>query len=409
MSYGSGAYGLIPFGSTPILGPSAVREIGDFQFNVKAKSEGYTIRIEWSVPLVSDAPTWTRRIKILRKKGEWPQSYDDSGASIVIDDVYPAIAEDYFIDQTGLEAGVIYYYALFAERNDGNWISDKIANRDSAYPYDRWGFVEYMYDSLPRGYRSEDVDVQHLYQFLSVIGAIFDNSKTDIENLLTLFSIDEVHDDLIYLMDRKVGWPTWHDANGLKRREDAAEAVDFYKIKGRAAAYDQLLSGISSWDLTVVEGWKYVLFTNGLYNSTIVDTTNPDTIRLMGRIDDINKYINDSNGWHSVSGLGFFLEEIPGVSGPITSSMIERSFELIEWSKASYVTYGLIFTPVSEEEIAATDITDEYEDIYGYLYGSTIEELSYETSDLGLFVTNDLTKTTNTLTDRIFHPDINYI
>lgn len=410
MSYGTGPYGITFWGGTPLLAPPVIREIGEFEFTVKAKIEGFAIRIEYSVPTPAEAPDWGRRLRILRKQGEWPQSWDDAGAQVLVDDVYPALSGDYWIEQTGLEAGTIYYYALFAQRIDGAWINDVKLNRGSAYPYDRWGAVDYMFGTLPRGFRSEDAAVGHLYQFLSILGALVDNIKTDAEHLLTLMEIDAIHDDLIQLLDKKLGWPTWHAAGGLQRRVETSQAVDLYKLLGREVSYEQMLEGISDWEATIVEGWRYVFFSNDRFGSKTPDMTDPDNIRLRGRIDDVLKYTNDGNGWHAVTGLGFFLEEILGISGPFTSETVDRVRELIEWGKASYVTYGMIMTPMTEESVSlASDVIEEWEELLTYLIDQLIEEFGWTTTDWTLFESNDAACTTTTLTDRVFHEDLEYL
>jgi len=409
MSYGLGIFGLTFFGNPPVPAMPVVRELGDFRFVVKAKSEGYAIRIDWHVPLPADSPDWSRRLRILRKQGEWPQRWDDD-ALVIVDSVYPILDGDYFIEQTGLEAGTTYYYALFQERLDGSWVNDRIANRGSAYPYDRWGAVDYMFDTLPRGYRSEDASVGHLYQFLGILGALVDNAKTDAEHLLTLMEIGSIHDDLIYLLDMKLGWPTWFAAGGLQRRRDTARAVDLYKILGREASYAQMLEAVSDWEATIAEGWKYVMFSNGRFESKTPDMSDPDNIRLRGRIDDILKYTPDTDGWHSVNGLGFFLEEIPGISAGLTSAMVDRFLELIEWGKASYVNYQLIVVPVTEEVFPLEDfVIEELLVIYTPVIAPLIEEEPWTTSSWSLFTSNDLNETTNTVDDRTFHNDIVYV
>jgi hypothetical protein len=388
MSYGWGLGwgGIELWGSVGIPAAQISRELGEFNFSCKALFQGNSIEFSFTVPEVADAPQWTRRLRVLRKQGEWPQSWDDSDAYESLDDVFP-LSGTYTITETGLEAGVIYYYVLFAEGTDGVWVSDPILNRCSKYPYNRWGFVDYTYNSLPRGYRSEDATLLHLYQFLSVFGAMLDSIKTDTENLLSLFSIDEIHDDLIYLIDKKLGWPTWHVAGGLQRRIETTQAVDLYKLLGRAAGYEQLLEGVSEWDATIVEGWKYVMFSNGLFGSTTPDMTDPDVIRLRGRIEDVLKYTPDTDGWHSVTGLGFFLQEIPGVSEEISEAMLDRTVFLIDWSKASYVTYGLIAQPTIDELVRVAE-ESFYDDLFIHYESQGVtdeEDLGYTTSSWTLF------------------------
>lgn len=410
MTWGIGPYGISAWGYASIYGSVPVRALGDFHFEVISRMEGWSLRIRYSVPAPADAPEWNRHLRILRKRGEWPQSWDDPDATVVVDDYYPTLAQSYFLDDENLEAGTIYYYALYQERVDGVWISDRTTDRDSAYPHDRWGFVDYMFNTLPRGYRTQDANSGHLYQFLSIMGALFDCAKTDVEHIRTLMEIDNIHDDLLYLIDLRIGWPTWFSAGGRQRRQDTKRAVDLYKLLGRSVAYEQMLEAVSDWEATILEGWRYVMFSNGRFDSTTPDTTDPELIRLIGRQGDRLKYTNDTNGWHSVSGLAFYLEEIPGISGPFTTSMVQRYLELIEWGKASYVTYGLTVRPVSEEDfLLESFVLEEYLTIRMPIITPLIEELGWTSTDLTLFTSLDSSSTTNTLADRTFHNDIEYL
>lgn len=263
VGYGTGGYALgEPWGSVLFAAPPSPRSLGPFGFECLAKSEGFSILVSFTAPEPADAPEWLRQVRILRKVGEWPQSFDDPGASVVLDDIFPA-AGTFSVLQEELVQGQIYYYALFAKRTDGAWVHDRFLDRCSSYPYDRWGACDYMFASLPRGFRSQDVGFDHLYGFICIFGTLVDDLKTDVEHLKTLFEIDNIHDDLIFLLDRTIGWPTWHATGGLQRRRETADAVSVYKIKGREAAYAQVLGEISNWELVLVEGWRYVMFSNG--------------------------------------------------------------------------------------------------------------------------------------------------
>ncbi len=108
---------------------------------------------------------------------------------------------------------------------------------------------------------------------------------------------------------------------------------------------------------------------------------------MRGRIDDVLKYTPDTEGWHSVTGLGFFLQEIPGVSEGISESMLDRTVFLIEWSKATYVTYGLIAQPTTDElvRVAEESFFDDILIHYESQGVTTEEDLGYTTSSWDLF------------------------
>jgi len=412
--------GVNPFGVSgnagSAAGPAQDRSLGEFNFQVKARPEGNDIELTIDVPSSIEAPNWNRNLRILRKLGSYPTGYADTGATVFLIKSYASISG---VTETHTDAsllpGQVYYYSLYAERNDATWIHDKYVNRGSAYPYANWGAGACLFSSMPKGWRRADVPTGHLEAYLQIFGAHIEAIKTDNEHLKSLFEIDGVHADLLEYLDDKIAWPTWAAADTLQQRKETALAVDIYKKIGRAEAYENLLEGVSDWAAEIVEGWKYVMFSNGKYDSITPDTTDPDLLPNVGLITDKMKYTNSSSDWHSVSGLVFLMSEIAGVSGPFTSEMISRYHELIELAKATYVNYYVKLLPSYDEDYSLTSVTDEWDLGMDTLYSPetvslTIEEdLEYSTSDATLFVSNATASTTNTITDRTFHRALAYV
>ena len=405
--------GVNPFGVSSSVGsasgPSDGRSLGPFAFTVEALSEGGDIRISLTIPAITASPDWNRDLKILRKLGAYPDGNSDTDAEIFLSKSYAAIGSvTETHDDTGLLPGQIYYYSLYAQRNDGSWIHDRLQDRGTAYPYDRWGSAEYMFGSQPFGWQKADADGDgHLEDFLNMFGALADNIKTDAENLLTLFEIDSIHADLLEYLDDKIAWPTWYAVESLQRRKETAEAVDLYKLIGREAAYIQLLEEVSDWDAEIVEGWRYVMFTNYKFQSITPDSTDPATLPNIGLISDIVKYTNDNSSWHSLTGLVFMLSQIPGVSGPFTSTMVSRYEELIEFAKATYVNHQLILIPIDEDDFEMTRVVDTWDhgfDVYIYSedYPSILEtDLGYTTTSAALFESYGPAVTYTSLTNNV--------
>jgi hypothetical protein len=326
--------------------------VDNVQFYCNISATGYC---EFDDISIAGYP-WDGAFKLLWKQGEYPQSHDDSAARIIISDICNPydIAEWWEQEEIGLVAGQIYYYAIFARNELGVWKHNSFSNRASAYPYDRWGSATYMFKSLPTGWRTADVETGgDLEDFMTIFGALFDNIKTDCEHLLTLFDANEVHADLLYLLDRKVGWPTWFAAGALQRRQETLAAVTLYKYGiGRKGAYESAIENISDWDAHLVEGWRYVFFSNGRFNSKTPDLSTQTKIDNIfakrGQRDDLLKYTSANNSWHSVAGLGLFLEFIDGTSGPLTNAMMKRYVELVEdYLKVSYAIVEFFLEPDS--------------------------------------------------------------
>ena len=317
-------------------------------FTVVAKSEGGAIKLTWSVPEPLDYPDWGYRIRILRKTHEWPQRVDDPDAQLVTDQQYlpGSGSQDLELTQTGLVPGKIYYYALYELGADQEWVMDDHHNRRSAYPYSRWGCGEYLFSSLPRGWKTDDAGVDDLYDLLTIFGALCDDIKTDCEHLLSLFNIDEVHEELLWMLEFKVYWPGWKTVGGIARKKELKNAVDLAKVRGREDAFVSLLEQTCAWVAEIVEGWKYVMFSNGLYGSKTPDLSTPasrDEIQdNMGLQTDVLHYTNANYGRNSVGGLGIYLQEILSVSMEYSPDLLSRWKQLISWSKGCWVTYDLV-------------------------------------------------------------------
>lgn len=335
----------------------------DAEFEVKALSIGYALRITWVTPNTLDVLDWNGRIRILRKADEWPQSWEDPDAEIISDEVTTTPTDNEII-QSDLAPGKIFYYTLYMQRTDNYWVEDPVNNRQSAYSYDRWGNTDYMYGSMPKGWQIDDniIEDRSLYNFIEIFGALADNIKTDTENLLTLFSAEEIHADLLWMIDAKLYWPTWDAIGAIQRRKETLNAVDNYKIFGTEPGYESILQEASLWDVEVYEGWRYVMFTNWRFGSTTPDTTDPEILPNIGDIEDKLKYINDSEGWHSVNGLVFEMTDVPGVSAELTEDIISRWYQLIDFSKASYVNYEIIIAPIISEELSLVP-EDDWDDV----------------------------------------------
>jgi hypothetical protein len=406
LGWGVQYWGIDYWGS---VGPSEIATLfGEFNFTVVPKPEGYAIKITLTTPESADSPAWNRRFRILRKQNEWPQNPFDTDVEVITDEVEPGQVDKEYFD-TGLISNEIYYYALFLQDTQDQWLSTRV-HKGSAYPFDRWGMGDYIYESLPRGWRTADTSLD-LKNFCQIIGATADDLKTDAEHLQSMFTIEEVHEELLPVADSKVGWPTWVVAGGIQKRQDSISAVDTYKVIGTEIGYKQLVETSTDWQLTVAQGWRYLLWTNSV-ECTTPDLTDPLIRKDIGGFEDTLKYLNDPAKWQSLTGLGFYLTEIPGITGPLTQTMWNRVLELLEWGKACYVVYQVKVVPITEEQYLANWIVDEspfplvsYSDSISIVQD---EELFPWSETLDLFMTNTSASITNDASDRMFHEYLSF-
>lgn len=399
-----------PMGS--LSGPFTGEEIGAFQFSARGDSLGGAILVSLEAPEAADSPLWDRWVRVLRKQGEWPRSWDDAGASVVLQAEYP-VAQSVSLVDSNLAPGQVYYYALYALRTDGVWVSDTALGRKWAYPYFRWGFADTLFQAMPRGAQSSDQELGHFQLFLSIFGALLDDMKTDCEHLLTLFNIDEICEDLLPFLDAKIAWPTYSAAGGLQKRRETAAAVDLYRLLGTESGYESMLSEVAGWNCEVIEGWRYCMFTNGRFGCTTPDLTDPALPGLMGTTADRVKYCSsgEPRNWHSVSGLLFALYEIPGVSEGLEQVQVNRLTELIQWGKATFVNYGLMVIPTTEEVVPLSEDGHLGDVVYAAEYSGEPEEtiLPDTTLSWSLLLTMDPLASTCSMVDRTFHSALEYL
>lgn len=413
---GTTSFGYIPLGSVPSSGESY--STGDFNFSVVAHPVGGKIVVSYSVPAAADAPLWSRELKVLRKRYEWPGSYDDSQCVTIINTTYGSGAQTVTIeDTTDIVPDTTYYYALYELRVDGYWLLDPTVSRKSAYAYSSWGFSDYLFSSLPAGWQRADSTSSggtgDLKRFMDIFGGAFDSIKSDIEQLGTLYEIETLHADLIRFLDQKIGWPTWHAIGAIKKRLETEDAVDIFKVIGTRTAITATMEDIYGWTTEIVEGWKYVMFSNGLFGCTTPDLADPKYKSNIGLITDYLKYVNDGSdetSWHCVNGLAVYLTDTPGSEG-ISSDSLSRYAELLNFVKAAYANVKFIVIPIDEDVYDLDWVVDSYEEITAYpgYEEFTEEDMGYTTSDLALFLSNDATTVTNDLADRTFHSAIEYV
>ncbi len=345
----------------------------DTDFNVHARGQGFSLEISWITLDVLDVLDWIGRIRILRKTDEWPLSWDDPDATLIVDQTYTTPTSNTII-QDDLVEGKIYYYTLFMQRTDEYWIEDKVNNRRSAYPYGRWGHADYLFGSFPKGWQIDDsLGTGDLLGISTIFGALFDNMKTDTENLLSLCSVDDIHTDLLWMLDDKIKWPTWDQIGAVQQRKESLAAVDNYKLFGTEPGYESILSQTSGWDVEIWEGWRWTMFSNGKFGCTTPDTTDTQLIPSIGTFPnntdpllatdpgDRLRYTNDTLEWHSVNGIAVEAVDIPGISEELTEAIIARWYDLLEFSRASYVNYQLVIDPQIIEETPGLPI-DSWED-----------------------------------------------
>lgn len=388
--------------------------LGDFGFRIENIYGEKSLRVSVDIPKEGAFLGWTGRIRILMKQGEYPRGPFDGEALLVADEVYEEEGTRSFTS-TDLAAGETYYYSLYEYREDGAWVHDPQNGRVSQYPYGRWGIGDYLYSCLPSGWRSEDTRVGgDLRAFVEMVSLLFEGAKTEAENLLSLFSVTDIDETLLPLLDDRIGWPTWETAPGKRKREDTLRAVPWNKKKGTDDSYASLLGEILGWEATPVEGWRFVMFSNGEYGSKTPDFSGGNGVVLrekMGTDQDLLKYCNDTVGWHGMTGIGIFLQEVIGIGDAVREDALDRARFVLEKFGASYANFELLFYPVRVEEGwgPALEEWSPWEDILSFAYAGSADEDAGATSDCSLFLSTTAGSVTTDSGWRTYHEEIEYV
>lgn len=407
---------------------------------------GPYIRVSYALPSnISGAPsdnfTFDGRIKLVRKAKEFPRDIDD-GEVLVDTDVslesYFSTRDEYLEELVLLDhvnSKEVYYYTIFY----GNALTGKFAfsplnshSRNFAFtnilgpdgnPYSKHG--EFLFDPMiPRQWRVKDyLEANNTtYRLLQILGRMYDSLKDEWdEQLQNGLDIDNCDASKIPYIDWLLAWPTNYELPEIKRRLESRQATSIWKIKSRADAIETVLQTITGWDVTVYEGFNWIIHSNrpakdpampppgwvdlpvhpegeypppvgygdGIWADLVnaepihhtIDFGNPLLFTGNGTNEDLRTYTPDfsvisNNGigwwWQNQNGLLIVIEPVPGVSTTLQETVVRKVARMTPLFTVHYATFNIQ---------ARLKNSEQYQPLGNESYTTTLERFVQEQVD----------------------------
>lgn len=397
---------------------------------------GPYILINFGVPTDPEGFTLTGNIRIQRKSREFSRDITDpsnSLAELILDLDLTAdigtVARDTLLDEERLidhdigQPGDIWYYTIFYEvvrTVDAStlWAFSPDSGHDRGYayqnsldasgaPFSRHGSA--MFDRLPRAWKILDFrdGKDTVYRMMQIHGRLFDQLREDAENhLAKMYDPDNVDAALLPYIDWLFAWPTNYELPELRRRRETKQATVLWKSKGTRNALETALQTITGWNVTIIEGWRWVALaydkktpldpavvppdwnepTDGVWADLVnaqplqitYDPTNPEHGANIGTRKDKLVYtyrpevINETGvgwWWQNPNGILILLQEIPGVSEGLPETVVRKVSRIAPLFAMHYAAFAIMIEVESDEIYGPLDPNgDYYEDLINGLH-----------------------------------------
>ena len=306
------------------------------------------------------------------------------------------------LDQDLGQPGKVWYYTVFYEVDVGgtdtwafsseygharNWPLDQLVD-ETGDPKSRLG--EWAYAELPRRWRS--LDEQHGFavrRILHAFGRTFDEvSERTTQRQAHAYNVSEMDAQYIPYVDWLMAWPTNFEVSENIRRKETEQASLLWKSKGTRAALELALQTTTRWDVSVVEGADWVLYAPAFDRDAYLDPLAPpsgwneptdgvwadlvNALPFNGAPDFSTVAANAFSGtpsdpwcrcldtsvvsefgvgwrWQNPNGLLIVLEEIPGVSGPLSEALLRRVRTIAPLFAAHFATFEIMIEALDVE------------------------------------------------------------
>jgi len=295
--YGVDIYGLAYYGY------SQPQDYSVAPFVAKQSNYG-DIVLSWASP---NTTSW-KQLRLVRSTYGYPNHPED-GTTLTT--IYPAtIVRTY--DDPQLDAGVIYYYAMFLSVEAPAWSSGSTYALNAQVLYNglywsslqngntnhtpaagsaywtsssyipTWypagyaatlalgnqGYTSLLYNRTPQPYKSNtsdtfsnsEVENQSLYNYESLFGFGLDMIKAEYDSYLNLSDVDLVSATHLDILGQQLGINTDYLSTPQQRRQRIKNAAVNYRIKGETQSIHNLIAELAGWDSSIT-------YAPNLYNS----------------------------------------------------------------------------------------------------------------------------------------------
>lgn len=293
------------------------------------------ITLSWASP---NTTSW-KVMELVRSVYGYPNRPEDG---IVITTISPGTMVRTY-DDPGLDAGTIYYYAMFISIEAPDWNSGTTYNINqqvlhnglywnsiqngnlnhtpaagssfwspsqyipSWYPAGfaatlavaNQGYGALLYNRTPQPYKTTtsdtfsntEIDNIALYNYESLFGWGLDLLKAEYDSYLNLSNVDKVSATHLDILGQQLGIATDYLSTPQQRRQRIKNAAINYRIKGQTQSIHNLIAELAGWDSEITYG-------PNMYNSTdqtafvhpTYDTWNANTTYFPGQKITYNGY-----------------------------------------------------------------------------------------------------------------------
>lgn len=301
-----------------------------------AKQANYgDIVLSWASP---NTTSW-KMLELVRSTYGYPNRPEDG---VVLTTITPGTMVRTY-DDPGLNAGTIYYYAIFITVEAPVWDSGStyIINQQVLYNGLYWnstqnnntnhipsagsafwsateyiptwypagfaatlalgnqGYGSLLYNRTPQPYKTNtsdtfstvEIDNQALFDYESIFGFGLDMLKAEYDSYLQLSDADTVSASHLDILGQQLGINTDYLSTPQQRRQRIKNAVVNYRIKGQPQSIHNLIAELAGWDSEITYG-------PNIYNSAdqtafvhpIYDVWNANTTYFVGQIVQYNGY-----------------------------------------------------------------------------------------------------------------------
>lgn len=381
---------------------------------------GRYLRVAWTLPQdLVGIFEWSGELVIRRKTREFCRDFTDTSADTLFSmtyDIGAVTRGEYFddlalLDQDVGEVGTVWYYTVFVKNSlTGLWayspafsiardfvISNEVGSDGQAVS--RHGSRLFL-DQPRKVRRLDETDGSGaLKRLLEVFGRVFDGIKDAADQSLSAYDVDQVDAGKLPFIDWLLAWPTNFEFPELARRIETSNIVTLWKSKGSKEALELALQTITRWNVTVHEGWKWVLTTaipgelldaaappadwngatdgvwadlvNALPKNTLFDPTVPMAAGMKGTLEDrlcrtpdLQRKYPTGVGfwWQNPNGVLLELEEVPGVSVELSNVLIQKVLRIAPMFATYYAAFIIFLIPVTSEEAVQLFGSDGFDD-----------------------------------------------
>jgi hypothetical protein len=264
-----------------------------------AKQADYgDITLTWQSP---NTTSW-KIMELVRSTYGYPSRAEDG---ITLTTIYPGTMVRSY-DDPGLDAGTIYYYAIFISIEAPTWSSSATYALNTQVLYNNlywtstqnsninhtpaagsaywtpsnyvpvWfpagfaatlalgnqGYTNLLYKRTPQPYKTDTsdtfsntaVDNQSLYNYESVFGFGLDMLKAEYDSYLKLGDVDSVSAAYLDILGQELGINTDYLSTPQQRRQRIKNAAVNYRLKGETQSIHNLIAELAGWDSDITYG-----------------------------------------------------------------------------------------------------------------------------------------------------------